>query len=100
MTWSFPITDEIRERRRKKKQRDQEVLIISQDVTKIPEVTDMLTAEQDEQDLSQSYEASSENIRSASCVLSKQPQVNASKLACNLENREDSSRSESCDFKN
>ncbi|CAG8669904.1 14212_t:CDS:2, partial [Funneliformis caledonium] len=44
-----------------------EALIISQDVIKIPE-------------------ASSENIRSASCVLSKQPQVNASKLACNLEN--------------
>ena len=65
-------------------------------MTKIPEVTDMLTSEQDEQDLSQSYEASSENIRS--CVLSKQPQVNATKLACNLENREDSSRSESCDM--
>src|SRR5256884_1537944 len=89
------ISNEIRERRREKKQRDQ---VISQDVTKIPEVTDMLTSEQDEQDLSQSYEASSENIRSASCVLSKQPQVNASKLACNLENREDSSRSKSCDM--
>ncbi|PKB98175.1 hypothetical protein RhiirA5_431800 [Rhizophagus irregularis] len=58
----------------------------------------MLTSEQDEQDLSQSYEASSESIRSASCVLSKQPQVNASKLTCNLENREDSSRSELCDM--
>ena len=89
------ISNEIRERRREKKQRDQ---VISQDVTKIPEVTDMLTSEQDEQDLSQSYEASSESIRSASCVLSKQPQVNATKLACNLENREDSSRSESCDM--
>ncbi|CAG8715633.1 5430_t:CDS:2, partial [Rhizophagus irregularis] len=54
-------------------------------------------SEQDEQELSQSYVASSENIRSASCVLSKQLQVNASKLACNLENREDSSRLESCD---
>ncbi|RGB28299.1 hypothetical protein C1646_767987 [Rhizophagus diaphanus] len=61
----------------------------NENVTKIPEVTGMLTSKQDEQDLSQSYEASSENIRSASCVLSKQPQVNASKLACNLKNRED-----------
>ncbi|RGB34406.1 hypothetical protein C1646_153626 [Rhizophagus diaphanus] len=42
------ISNEIRERRREKKQRDQEVLVISQDVTKIPEVTDMLTSEQDE----------------------------------------------------
>ena len=92
------ISNEIRERRREKKQKDQEALVISQDVTKIPEVTDMLTSEQDEQDLSQSYEASSESIRSASCVLSKQPEVNASKLTCNLENREDSSRSESCDM--
>ena len=92
------ISNEIRERRREKKQKDQEALVISQDVTKIPEVTDMLTSEQDEQDLSQSYEASSESIRSASYVLSKQPQVNASKLTCNLENREDSSRSESCDM--
>ncbi|CAB4476614.1 unnamed protein product [Rhizophagus irregularis] len=58
----------------------------------------MLTSEQDEQDLSQSYEASSESIRSAFCILSKQPQVNASKLTCNLENREDSSRSELCDM--
>ena len=65
------ISNEIRERRREKKQRDQEALVISQDVTKIPEVTDMLTSEQDEQDLSQSYEASSESIRSASCILSK-----------------------------
>uniref|UniRef100_U9UAR5 Uncharacterized protein n=1 Tax=Rhizophagus irregularis (strain DAOM 181602 / DAOM 197198 / MUCL 43194) TaxID=747089 RepID=U9UAR5_RHIID len=32
----------------------------NQDVTKIPEVTDMLTSEQVKQDLSQSYEASSE----------------------------------------
>ncbi|CAG8699674.1 14406_t:CDS:1, partial [Dentiscutata heterogama] len=87
------ISNEIRERRREKKQRDQEALVISQDVTKIPEVTDMLTSEQD---LSQSYEASSESISSAYCVLSKQSQVNASKLACNFENREDSSRSESC----
>ena len=92
------ISNEIRERRREKKQRDQEAIVISQDVTKIPEVTDILISEQDEQDLSQSYEASSENVRSASCVLSKQPQVNASKLTCNLENREDSSRSESCDM--
>src|ERR1043166_7841280 len=92
------ISNEIRERRREKKQRDQEALVISQDVTKVPEVTDMLTSEQDEQDLSQSYEASSESIRSASCVLSKQPQVNAPKLTCNLENRKDSSRSESCDM--
>ncbi|PKY60742.1 hypothetical protein RhiirA4_412800 [Rhizophagus irregularis] len=74
------ISNEIRERRRKKKQRDQETPVISQDVTKIPE-------------------ASSESIRSASYVLSKQLQVNASKLTCNLENREDSSRSESCDMK-
>jgi hypothetical protein len=65
-----------RERRREKKQRDQEALVISQDVTKIPEVTDILISEQDEQDLSQSYEASSESIRSASCVLSKQPHPN------------------------
>src|SRR5437763_5480107 len=92
------ISNEIRERRREKKQRDQEALVISQNVTKFSEVTDMLTSEQDEQDLSQSYEASSESIRSASCVLSKQPQVNASKLTCNLENREDSSRLESCDM--
>ena len=92
------ISNEIRERRREKKQRDQEALVISQDVTKIPEFTDILISEQDEQDLSQSYEASSESIRSASCVLSKQPQVNASKLTCNLENREDSSRLESCDI--
>ncbi|GES86266.1 hypothetical protein GLOIN_2v1782198 [Rhizophagus clarus] len=84
------ISNEIRERRREKKQKDQKALVISQDVTKIPEVTDMLTSEQDEQDLSQSYETSSESIRSASCVLSKQPQVNASKLICNLENHEDS----------
>src|SRR4051812_6549269 len=84
------ISNEIRERRQKKKQRDQEALVISQDVTKIPKVTDMLTLEQDDQDLSQSYEASFESIRSASCVLSKQPQVNAFKLACNFENREDS----------
>src|SRR5436190_19224347 len=35
------ISNEIRERRREKKQRDQ---VISQDVTKIPEVTDMLTS--------------------------------------------------------
>ncbi|RGB39742.1 hypothetical protein C1646_811777 [Rhizophagus diaphanus] len=55
------ISNEIRERRREKKQRDQEALVISQDVTKIPE----------------------------------QPQVNAS---CNLKNREDSSRLESCDM--
>ncbi|CAJ0889878.1 12868_t:CDS:10 [Entrophospora sp. SA101] len=73
-----------------------EALLISQDVTKIPEVTDMLTSEQDEQGLSQSYEASSESISSAYCILPKQPQVNASKLAYNLENHEDSSRSESC----
>src|SRR5688572_8367482 len=62
------ISNEIRERRREKKQRDQEALVISQDVTKIPGVTDMLTSEQDEQDLSQSYEASSESISSASCI--------------------------------
>ncbi|RGB38812.1 hypothetical protein C1646_691576, partial [Rhizophagus diaphanus] len=68
------ISNEIRERMREKKQKDQEALVISQDVTKIPEVTDILTSEQDEQDLSQSYEASSESIRSASCVLSKLPQ--------------------------
>ncbi|GBB99842.1 hypothetical protein RclHR1_03650018 [Rhizophagus clarus] len=85
------ISNKIRERRWEKKQRDQEALVISQDVTKIPEVMDILISEQDEQDLSQSYEASSESISFASCVLSKQPQVNASKLACNLENREDSS---------
>ncbi|CAB4401849.1 unnamed protein product [Rhizophagus irregularis] len=45
------ISNEIRERRREKKQKDQETLVISQDVTKIPKVTDMLTSEQDEQDL-------------------------------------------------
>src|SRR3989337_800020 len=61
------ISNKIRERRRKKKQRDQEILVISQDVAKIPEVTDILISEQDEQDLSQ------------------QPQVNISKLTCNLE---------------
>ncbi|CAG8507473.1 10774_t:CDS:2 [Funneliformis mosseae] len=55
-------------------QNGEEAMPVVMDVTKIPEVTDMLTSEQDEQDLSQSYEASSENIRSASCVLSKQPQ--------------------------
>ncbi|CAG8721440.1 6220_t:CDS:2, partial [Dentiscutata erythropus] len=55
------------ERRQEKKQRDQEALVISQDVTKIPEVTDMLTSEQD---LSQSYKTSSESIGSAYCVLS------------------------------
>ncbi|CAI2181549.1 15730_t:CDS:2, partial [Funneliformis geosporum] len=43
--------------------RDQEVLVISQDVTKIPEVMEMVTSEQD---LSQSYEASSESIISVS----------------------------------
>ncbi|CAG8711334.1 13734_t:CDS:2, partial [Funneliformis caledonium] len=48
------------------------------------DVMDMLSSKQDEQDLSQSYEASSESIRSTSCVLSKQPQVNAFKLVCNL----------------
>ncbi|POG65017.1 hypothetical protein GLOIN_2v1782198 [Rhizophagus irregularis DAOM 181602=DAOM 197198] len=68
------ISNEIREKRREKKQKDQKALVISQDVTKIPEVIDMLTSEQDEQDLSQSYEANSESIKSASCVLSKQPQ--------------------------
>ncbi|PKY44488.1 hypothetical protein RhiirA4_399948, partial [Rhizophagus irregularis] len=68
------------------------------DVTKISEVTDILISEQDEQDLSQSYKASSESIRSASYILLKQPQVNASKLTCNLENYEDSLRSESCDM--
>ncbi|PKY30203.1 hypothetical protein RhiirB3_485727 [Rhizophagus irregularis] len=41
------ISNKIRERRRKKKQRDQEALVISQDVTKIPEVTDILISEQD-----------------------------------------------------
>ncbi|CAJ0767827.1 13270_t:CDS:2, partial [Entrophospora sp. SA101] len=56
------ISNEIRKRRWEKKQRDQEALLISQDVTKIPE----------------------------------QPQVNASKLAYNLENCEDSSQLESC----
>ena len=42
------ISNDIRKRRREKKQRDQEVLVISQDVTKIPEVTDILISEQDE----------------------------------------------------
>ncbi|GBC01592.1 hypothetical protein RclHR1_04250008 [Rhizophagus clarus] len=60
-------------------------------MTKISEITDMLTSEQDEQDLSQSYEASSESIRSAL-------QVNASKLAYNLENCKDSSQLKSCDM--
>ncbi|CAH1771105.1 7965_t:CDS:2, partial [Entrophospora sp. SA101] len=41
-------------------------------------------------------EASSESISSAYCILPKQPQVNASKLAYNLENCEDSSQLESC----
>ncbi|CAJ0759895.1 10562_t:CDS:2, partial [Entrophospora sp. SA101] len=77
-------------------QNDKEAMSVVTDVTKIPEVTDMLTSEQDEQGLSQSYEASSESISSAYCILPKQPQVNASKLAYNLENHEDSSRSESC----
>uniref|UniRef100_U9UX82 Uncharacterized protein n=1 Tax=Rhizophagus irregularis (strain DAOM 181602 / DAOM 197198 / MUCL 43194) TaxID=747089 RepID=U9UX82_RHIID len=61
-------------------------------VTKISEVTDMLTSKQDEQDLLQFYKASSENIRLASCILSKQLQVNASKLTCNLKNCKDSSQ--------
>ncbi|CAB4399613.1 unnamed protein product [Rhizophagus irregularis] len=39
------ISNEIRERRREKKQRDQETPVISQDVTKIPEVTDILISE-------------------------------------------------------
>ncbi|PKY47133.1 hypothetical protein RhiirA4_421159 [Rhizophagus irregularis] len=77
------ISNEIRERRREKKQRDQEALVISQEVTKIPKITDILISEQDEQDLSQSYEASSESIRSASCGLIKATA--------------NSSRSESCD---
>ncbi|CAJ0833568.1 19_t:CDS:2, partial [Entrophospora sp. SA101] len=77
-------------------QNDKEAMSVVTDVTKIPEVTDMLTSEQGEQGLSQSYEASSESISSAYCILPKQPQVNASKLAYNLENHEDSSRSESC----
>ena len=67
-------------------------------MTKIPKVLDMLTLEQDKQDLLQSYETSSENIRSASCILSKQLQVNASKLACNFENCENSLWSKSCDI--
>src|SRR5688500_594211 len=92
------ISNGIRERRREKKQRDQEAPVIFQDVTKIPKVTDILISEQDKQDLSQSYKASSESIRSASYVLSKQSQVNASKLTCNLENCEDSSRSKSYDM--
>ncbi|GBC49815.2 hypothetical protein GLOIN_2v1886361 [Rhizophagus irregularis DAOM 181602=DAOM 197198] len=41
------ISNKIRERRREKKQRDQEALVISQYVTKIPEVTDILISEQD-----------------------------------------------------
>ncbi|CAJ0638823.1 15311_t:CDS:2, partial [Entrophospora sp. SA101] len=41
-------------------------------------------------------EASSESISSEYCILPKQPQVNASKLAYNLENCEDSSQLESC----
>jgi hypothetical protein len=41
-TYKKSISNEIRERRREKKQRDQETLVISQDVTKIPEVTDIL----------------------------------------------------------
>ncbi|RIA88881.1 hypothetical protein C1645_739060 [Glomus cerebriforme] len=90
-TYKQSISNEIRERRWEKKQRDQEALVISQNVTKISKVMNILTSEQDEQDLLQSYEASPESIRSASCILSKQPQVNATKLACNFENREDSS---------
>ncbi|CAB4431698.1 unnamed protein product [Rhizophagus irregularis] len=59
------ISNEIRERRREKKQRDQEALVISQDVTKIPEVMDILILEQDEQDLSQSYEATTARVKAS-----------------------------------
>ncbi|PKC57473.1 hypothetical protein RhiirA1_472434 [Rhizophagus irregularis] len=68
ISWMMCIRKALAIRRQEKKQRDQKAL------------------------------ASSESIRSASCVLSKQPQVNASKLTCNLETREDSSRLESCDM--
>ncbi|CAG8655000.1 6786_t:CDS:2 [Funneliformis mosseae] len=54
---------------------------LDKDITKIPEVTDMLTSKQD----------NSENIRSASYVLSKQPQVNASKLAYQILEQDSSS---------
>ncbi|CAG8602288.1 8623_t:CDS:2, partial [Ambispora gerdemannii] len=64
------------------------VNVSSSDVTKISEVTDILTSEQG---LSQSYKASSESIILVYCILLKQPQVDVSKLAYNFENREDSS---------
>jgi uncharacterized membrane protein YwaF len=58
----------------------------------------MLTLKQIEQDLSQSYETSSENIKSAFCILSKQLQINASKLVYNLKNYEDSLQLKLCDI--
>ena len=89
--------DEIRERRREKKQRDQEALVTSQDVTKISEATgNGLTSKQDGKTYPNLMRLVL-GIGSVSCALSKLFQVNTSKLACNLENREDSSRSESCD---
>ncbi|CAI2194193.1 5837_t:CDS:1, partial [Funneliformis geosporum] len=39
------ISNEIKERRREKKQRDQEALVIFQDMTKIPKVADILISE-------------------------------------------------------
>ncbi|RIA96579.1 hypothetical protein C1645_815268 [Glomus cerebriforme] len=60
-------------------QNDEEAMPM--DITKIPKITDMLTSKQVKQDLLQSYKASSESIKSASCILSKQLQVNVSKLA-------------------
>ncbi|CAG8558191.1 9148_t:CDS:1, partial [Funneliformis caledonium] len=42
--------------------------------------------------------ASSESIKSASYVLSKQPQVNAFKLTYNFKSHKDSSQSESYDI--
>ncbi|RGB23088.1 hypothetical protein C1646_822261 [Rhizophagus diaphanus] len=44
------ISNEIRERKREKKQRDQEALVISQDVTKIPELCDMEELKSDQHD--------------------------------------------------
>ncbi len=90
--------DEIRERRREKKQRDQEALVTSQDVTKISEATgNGLTSKQDGKTYPNLMRLVL-GIGSVSCALSKLFQVNTSKLACNLENREESSRSKSCDM--
>ncbi|CAG8652122.1 15052_t:CDS:1 [Funneliformis caledonium] len=51
-TYKRSISNKIRKKRWEKKQKDQESLIISQDVTKISEVTNILTSEQNKQNLS------------------------------------------------